>query len=116
MQVIYTVTLPNVTIADNAASSAVLTWTSLPTDFENNGWGGSLPAIAGGATGERNGQDGANGLNNYVLSEGAGMGVIKARYGTTPAAPPTASPRWPRPGRHRRDPDLGRRRRPVRHR
>ncbi|EOG3620003.1 VCBS domain-containing protein [Pseudomonas putida] len=77
VQVIYTVTLPNVTIADNAASSAVLTWTSLPTDFENNGWGGSLPAIAGGATGERNGQDGANGLNNYVLSEGAGMGVIQ---------------------------------------
>ncbi len=77
VQVIYTVTLPNVTIADNAASSAVLTWTSLPTDFENNGWGGSLPATAGGATGERTGQDGASGLNNYVLSEGAGMGVIQ---------------------------------------
>lgn len=77
VQVIYTVTLPNVTIADNAASSAVLTWTSLPTDFETNGWGGSLPATAGGATGERTGQDGAGGLNNYILSDGAGMGVVQ---------------------------------------
>jgi VCBS repeat-containing protein len=77
VQVIYTVTLPNVTIADNAASAAVLTWTSLPTDFEASGWGGSLPASAGGATGERTGQDGASGLNNYILSEGAGMGVVQ---------------------------------------
>ena len=77
VQVIYTVTLPNITIADNAASSAVLTWTSLPSDFEANGWGGSLPATAGGATGERTGQDGASGLNNYILSDGAGMGVVR---------------------------------------
>ncbi|MFJ4352837.1 VCBS domain-containing protein [Pseudomonas sp. NPDC089428] len=78
VQVIYTVTLPgNSAIADNAASAAVLTWTSLPTDFEANGWGGSLPATAGSATGERTGQDGASGLNNYILSDGAGMGVIQ---------------------------------------
>lgn len=77
VQVIYTVVLPNVTIADNAASAAVLTWTSLPTDFETSGWGGSLPATAGGADGERTGQDGATGLNNYILSDGAGMGVIQ---------------------------------------
>lgn len=78
VQVIYTVTLPNTAnIADDAASSAVLTWTSLPSDFESNGWGGSLPSTPGGATGERTGQDGANGLNNYILSDGAGMGVIR---------------------------------------
>ena len=77
VQVIYTVVLPNVTIADNAASAAVLTWTSLPTDFETNGWGGSFPATAGGADGERTGQDSASGLNNYILSDGAGMGVIQ---------------------------------------
>ncbi|MBC3504749.1 DUF4347 domain-containing protein, partial [Pseudomonas sp. SWRI59] len=77
VQVIYTVTLPNVTIADNAASAAVLTWTSLPSDFETNGWGGSLPATAGGSTGERTGQDGPGGLNNYILSDGAGMGVVQ---------------------------------------
>ncbi|WDY56118.1 VCBS domain-containing protein [Pseudomonas sp. PSKL.D1] len=77
VQVIYTVVLPNVTIADNAASAAVLTWTSLPTDFETDGWSGSLPDTAGGAAGERTGQDGASGLNNYILSDGAGMGVIQ---------------------------------------
>ncbi|BBH45644.1 VCBS domain-containing protein [Pseudomonas sp. KU43P] len=78
VQVIYTVTLPsNANIADNAASAAVLTWTSLPSDFESTGWGGSLPATAGSATGERTGQDGASGLNNYILSDGAGMGVIR---------------------------------------
>jgi len=77
IQVIYTVTLPNQTIADNAASSAVLTWSSLPTDFDTNGWGGSLPAASGNSGGERTGQDGATGLNNYILSDGAGMGVIQ---------------------------------------
>ncbi|MFG0795341.1 DUF4347 domain-containing protein, partial [Pseudomonas sp. GLN_2] len=77
IQVIYTVTLPNQTIADNAASSAVLTWTSLPTDFETSGWGGSVPDAAGSNEGERTGQDGASGLNNYILSDGAGMGVIQ---------------------------------------
>ncbi|MBI6883463.1 VCBS domain-containing protein [Pseudomonas putida] len=77
VQVIYNVTVPNVTFADDTASAAVLTWTSLPTDFENNGWGGSLPSTAGGATGERTGQDGAAGLNNYILSDGAGLGVVQ---------------------------------------
>ncbi|MFJ4064468.1 VCBS domain-containing protein [Pseudomonas sp. NPDC089996] len=77
VQVIYTVTVPNQTIADNAASAAVLTWTSLPTDFETNGWGGSLPDAGGSSDGERTGQDGASGLNNYILSDGAGLGVIQ---------------------------------------
>jgi uncharacterized repeat protein (TIGR01451 family) len=77
VQVIYSVTLPNGVIADDASSAAVLTWTSLPTDFENTGWGGSLPGSGGSTDGERNGQDGASGLNNYVLSEGAGMGVVQ---------------------------------------
>ncbi|MFV3308076.1 VCBS domain-containing protein [Pseudomonas sp. NY15181] len=77
VQVIYSVTLPNTIIPDDANSSAVLTWTSLPTSFENAGWGGSLPLTAGGANGERTGQDGASGLNNYILSDGAGMGVVR---------------------------------------
>ncbi|MDN6860512.1 VCBS domain-containing protein [Pseudomonas sp. CAN2814] len=77
VQVIYSVTLPNTVIPDDASSSAVLTWTSLPTSFENAGWGGSVPATAGGADGERTGQDGASGLNNYILSDGAGMGVVQ---------------------------------------
>ncbi|MBV4527391.1 VCBS domain-containing protein [Pseudomonas sp. SWRI100] len=96
IQVIYTVTLPNVTIADDAASSAVLTWTSLPTDFETNGWGGSLPAGAGAADGERTGQDGATGLNNYILSDGAGMGVIQGTlWDDTRSATDNVSPDGP---------------------
>ncbi|BAN52453.1 MULTISPECIES: VCBS domain-containing protein [Pseudomonas] len=96
VQVIYTVTLPNQTIADNAASAAVLTWTSLPSDFENTGWGGSLPATAGGATGERTGQDGAAGLNNYILSDGAGMGVIQGTlWDDTRSATDNVSPDGP---------------------
>jgi len=96
VQVIYTVTLPNVTFADNAASAAVLTWTSLPSDFESSGWGGSLPATAGGATGERNGDDGASGLNNYILSDGAGMGVIQGTlWDDTRSATDNISPDGP---------------------
>ncbi len=77
VQVVYSVTLPNTIVPDDASSSAVLTWTSLPTSFENAGWGGSLPLAAGGVDGERTGQDGASGLNNYILSDGAGMGVVQ---------------------------------------
>lgn len=77
VQVIYSVTLPNTIVPDDVNSSAVLTWTSLPTSFENAGWGGSLPLTAGGADGERTGQDGATGLNDYILSDGAGMGVVQ---------------------------------------
>ncbi|PJI50366.1 MAG: adhesin [Pseudomonas sp.] len=77
VQVLYSVTLPNTIIPDDSNSSAVLTWTSLPTSFEDNGWSGSLPLTAGSADGERTGQDGTGGLNDYVLSDGAGMGVVR---------------------------------------
>lgn len=77
VQVVYSVTLPNTIVPDDANSSAVLTWTSLPTSFENAGWGGSRPLTAGGVDGERTGQDGVGGLNNYILSDGAGMGVVR---------------------------------------
>ncbi|MCJ1886426.1 VCBS domain-containing protein [Pseudomonas sp. LA21] len=77
VQVIYRVTVPSAVVVDNAASSAVLTWTSLPTSFETGGWGGSVPGAAGTASGERTGQDGAAGLNNYVLSDGVGLGVVQ---------------------------------------
>ncbi|AGI24460.1 outer membrane adhesin like protein [Pseudomonas sp. ATCC 13867] len=77
VQVIYRVTVPSTVVVDNAASSAVLTWTSLPTSFETSGWGGSVPGAAGTASGERTGQDGTAGLNNYVLSDGVGLGVVQ---------------------------------------
>ncbi|WP_315810157.1 VCBS domain-containing protein [Pseudomonas sp. C9-3] len=96
VQVIYSVTLPNTIVPDDANSSAVLTWTSLPTSFENAGWGGSVPLGAGGVDGERTGQDGTGGLNDYVLSDGAGMGVIRGTlWDDTKSATNSATPDGP---------------------
>ncbi|WP_017520917.1 VCBS domain-containing protein [Pseudomonas nitroreducens] len=96
VQVIYSVTLPNTIVPDDVTSSAVLTWTSLPTSFENAGWAGSLPLTAGGADGERTGQDGVNGLNNYILSDGAGMGVVQGTlWDDTKSATTSATPDGP---------------------
>ncbi|MCG8906997.1 VCBS domain-containing protein [Pseudomonas sp. DP-17] len=96
VQVIYGVTLPNTIVPDDVTSSAVLTWTSLPTSFENAGWAGSLPLTAGGADGERTGQDGVNGLNNYILSDGAGMGVVQGTlWDDTKSATTSATPDGP---------------------
>ncbi|MEL7937548.1 VCBS domain-containing protein [Pseudomonas delhiensis] len=93
VQVIYTVTVPNTVVPDNAASAAVLTWTSLPTAFETGGWGGSLPGTGGSADGERTGQDGTAGLNNYVLSEGAGLGLVQGTlWDDTPSADNSTTP------------------------
>lgn len=97
VQVIYSVTVPNTVIADDPASSAVLTWTSLPTSFETGGWGGSVPGTAGSATGERTGQDGTStGLNNYILSDGAGLGLIQGTlWNDTASATTSATPDGP---------------------
>ncbi|WP_315809276.1 VCBS domain-containing protein [Pseudomonas sp. C9-3] len=96
VQVIYSVTLPNTIVPDDANSSAVLTWTSLPTSFENAGWGGSVPLGAGGVDGERTGQDGTGGLNDYILSDGAGMGVIRGTlWDDTKSATNSATPDGP---------------------
>lgn len=102
VQVVYRVTVPNAVVPDNAASAAVLTWSSLPTSFETGGWGGSRPGTGGTADGERTGQDGTSGLNNYILSEGAGLGVVQgtlwndtnsATSSTTPDGPGLAGQR-----------------------
>ncbi|KJJ97884.1 adhesin [Pseudomonas sp. 21] len=96
VQVIYSVTLPNTIVPDDANSSAVLTWTSLPTSFENAGWGGSVPLGAGGVDGERTGEDGTGGLNDYVLSDGAGMGVIRGTlWDDTKSATTSVTPDGP---------------------
>ncbi|TLX79454.1 DUF4347 domain-containing protein [Pseudomonas nicosulfuronedens] len=75
----YSVTVPDNPIANNAASSAVLTWTSLPQSFTS--WGGSAVGAAGSASGERTGQDGPGPdnsvLNNYVKSVGIAFGVVR---------------------------------------
>ncbi|WP_236200292.1 VCBS domain-containing protein [Pseudomonas pseudonitroreducens] len=94
----YSVTVPDAPIANNAASSAVLTWTSLPQSF--TAWGGSAVGSAGTATGERTGQDGPGPdnsvLNNYIKSVGIAFGVVRgtlwddtgsATISTTPDGP-----------------------------
>lgn len=94
----YSVTVPDSPIANNAASSAVLTWTSLPQSFTS--WGGSAVGSAGSASGERTGQDGPGPdqsvLNNYVKSVGIAFGVVRgtlwddtgsATTSTTPDGP-----------------------------
>jgi len=96
VDVLYSVDLPNNIVPDDASSSAVLTWSSLPTDFEANGWSGSLPLTAGGADGERTGQDGASGLNNYILADGAGMGVVQGTlWDDTKSATSSVTPDGP---------------------
>ncbi|MCO7515159.1 VCBS domain-containing protein [Pseudomonas guariconensis] len=96
VQVIYRVTVPNTVVPDNAASAAVLTWTSLPSSFETGGWGGSLPGSAGSADGERTGQDGGAGLNNYILSEGAGLGLVQGTlWNDTDSATDSITPDGP---------------------
>ncbi len=93
ISVVYSVTVPNgATIASRDAS---LTWTSLPESFTS--WGGSPVGADSGANGERTGVDGPGaGLNNYVLREGAGLGIISGTLwndtGTAASAPNDASP------------------------
>ena len=76
VSVVYTVDVPNgVTIASSDAS---LSWSSLPESFTS--WGGTGVGVDGDTNGERTGADGpgpdATTLNNYVLREGAGLGII----------------------------------------
>ncbi|GGP18860.1 VCBS domain-containing protein [Silvimonas iriomotensis] len=89
----YQITLPN--SATVASTNARLTWTSLPDSFTN--WGGSTVGTAATTTGERTGSGVA--ANNYVLTEGAGLGLISgtlwddtasATSSTTPDGPPLA--------------------------
>ncbi|MFC4236918.1 VCBS domain-containing protein [Thalassospira xianhensis] len=68
--VTYSVDVPNNTTI--AATDASLTWSSLPEDF--TGWGGNDVGTDGDSDGERTGS--GVGENDYVLTEGAGLGVI----------------------------------------
>ncbi|SFT90885.1 VCBS domain-containing protein [Pseudomonas marincola] len=70
IKVLYSVTLPNDVVI--ATSDATLTWTSLPEDFTS--WGGSSVGADGTEQGERTGEQ--TGANNYILTSGAGIGVI----------------------------------------
>ncbi|MCY1484116.1 VCBS repeat protein [compost metagenome] len=96
ISLVYTVDVPNG--AAIASSDAVLTWSSLPESF--TGWGGSSVGADGTASGERTGADGvgpdASVLNNYMLREGAGLGIISGTLwndtATAASAPNDATP------------------------
>nr|WP_328803626.1 VCBS domain-containing protein [Pseudomonas ullengensis] len=71
VKVVYEVTVPNSALVAQANGTATLRWSSLPEDF--TAWGGSSVGADGGATGERTG---SGGVNDYVLSSAAGLGII----------------------------------------
>lgn len=96
VSVVYTVDVPN--NASIASSDASLSWSSLPETFSS--WGGSAVGADSSADGERTGVNGpgpdASTLNNYVLREGAGLGIISGTLwndtGTAATAPNDANP------------------------
>ncbi|KAF0813328.1 Calcium-binding lectin RapA2 [Andreprevotia sp. IGB-42] len=73
VSVVYQVTVPNSGII--ASSNASLTWSSLAETF--TAWGGSSVGADSTVAGERTGSGVAP--NTYVLSEGAGLGVISGK-------------------------------------
>ncbi|WP_110640815.1 VCBS domain-containing protein [Salinicola sp. CPA57] len=72
----YSVDVPNGSVINPDGSQAILTWSSLPEDFQ--GFSGTDVGDTDGAEdGERNGDDGIGGSpNDYILTSGAGLGVI----------------------------------------
>ena len=70
---LYSVTLPNTTTTPD--SDATLTWSSLPESFTT--WGGSDVGTDGTLEGERTGEGTAP--NTYILTEGAGLGIISGK-------------------------------------
>nr|WP_300310307.1 VCBS domain-containing protein [Halomonas sp.] len=71
----YSVDVPNDAVVAEGDAQATLTWSSLPEDFTE--FAGSTVGADGTAEGERDGRDGAGGVNDYILSEGAGLGIIE---------------------------------------
>lgn len=96
VSVVYSVQVPN-TVAI-ASSAATLTWSSLPETFTS--WGGTPAGTDSTANGERTGANGvgpdATTLNNYMLREGAGLGIISGTLWndtrTAASAPNDATP------------------------
>jgi VCBS repeat-containing protein len=96
VSVVYSVQVPNSAVI--ASTDASLSWSSLPENFTS--WGGTAVGADGTAKGERTGADGpgpdGTTLNNYVLREGAGLGIISGTLwndtNTAATAPNDATP------------------------
>ncbi|MBY6029578.1 DUF4347 domain-containing protein [Halomonas sp. DP8Y7-1] len=96
VSVVYRVEVPNNTQVVDA--QAQLIWSSLPDAAEADGgaftdFGGSSVGTDSEADGERTGEDGSGGLNDYVLTASASLGVISGTlWDDTLTATSDASP------------------------
>ncbi|RQW69641.1 DUF4347 domain-containing protein [Halomonas sp. YLB-10] len=77
VSVSYRLEVPNNAVVTATAAEARLGWSSLPDDGSFDGFGGSDVGTDGSATGERTDADGSGGLNDYVLTAGASLGLVE---------------------------------------
>ncbi|MEQ5857328.1 VCBS domain-containing protein [Halomonas sp. EF61] len=77
VSVSYRLEVPNDAVVAATAAEARLAWSSLPDDGSFDGFGGSDVGADGTATGERTDADGSGGLNDYVLTAGASLGLVE---------------------------------------
>lgn len=91
VRVVYEVTVPNDALVAQNNALATLRWSSLPETFTT--WGNSSVGVDGSLTGERNG---SGGVNDYVLSAGAGLGIISGTlWNDTSSATSSTTPDGP---------------------
>ncbi|MBR9880259.1 MAG: DUF4347 domain-containing protein [Gammaproteobacteria bacterium] len=77
VSVSYRVEVPNNAVVAATAAEARLGWSSLPDDGSFDGFGGSDVGTDGTDKGERTDADGSGGLNDYVLTAGASLGLVE---------------------------------------
>ncbi len=77
VSVSYSVEVPNDAVVAATAAEARLAWSSLPDDGSFDGFAGSDVGDDGTPSGERTDADGSGGLNDYVLSAGASLGLVE---------------------------------------
>ncbi|WP_348814291.1 VCBS domain-containing protein [Halomonas sp. H10-59] len=77
VSVSYSVEVPNNAPVAADDAEARLAWSSLPDDGSFDGFAGSDVGDDGTPSGERTDTDGSGGLNDYVLTAGASLGLIE---------------------------------------
>ena len=91
IRLVYTVDVANDVI--HTSADATLSWTSLPETFAS--FAGTAVGPDGAASGERVGSDGppgpANPPNNYIVREGAGLGIVTGILWDDTASPTSSA-------------------------